>query len=76
MTVPCRSGQDVDLVEAALLPTPGLELVRRRPRGLLEQLLLPLAAQAVLDHVDLDRPLVAGGPSAADRAARRQGARR
>ena len=59
-------GQDVNLVEAQLLPSARLELSGGGLSALLEQVLLPLAAQAVLDRVQLDRPLVAGGPSAAD----------
>jgi large repetitive protein len=59
-------GPGVDLVEAHILPTPGLVLADGGLAALLEQVVLPLAAQAVLDQVDLDSPLVAGGPSAAD----------
>lgn len=59
-------GQDVELVEAHLLPSPGLVFAAGGPAALLEQVILPLAAQALVDRVQLDRPLVAGGPSAAD----------
>jgi hypothetical protein len=59
-------GPASDLVEAHILPTPGLEFASGGLAALLEQVVLPLAAQAVLDRVDLESPLVAGGPSAGE----------
>jgi hypothetical protein len=58
-------GPDNGLVEAHILPTPGLVFGTGGLLGLLEKVVLPLAAQAGLDQLDLDRPLIAGGPSAA-----------
>jgi hypothetical protein len=57
-------GPDDDLIEARLLPSPGLGIGPGGLVRLLERLVLPLAAHAVLDQVDLNAPLIAGGPSA------------
>ena len=54
------------LIQAGLLPAPGLTLGGGGIAALLEQLAMPLAAQVSVDHLDLRAPLFAGGPPLAD----------
>lgn len=54
------------LIQAAVLPAPGLTLGTGGIAALLEQLIMPLAAQVALDHLNLPTALSAGGPTLAD----------
>jgi hypothetical protein len=52
-----------DLIQASLLPAPGLTLGAGGIGTLLEQLVMPLAAQVGVDHLNLTTPLFSGGPT-------------